>query len=51
MPTPSKPNILPALLTMKTDVTMIMIAATMVMTVVTTVIAVTMTATPDVMIV
>ena len=45
---PKKPNRLPALLIMKTDVTMITIVATMVMTVVTAVIAVMMTATPGV---
>ena len=43
---PKKPNRLPALLIMKTDVTTITIAAAMVMTVVTTMITVTMTAAP-----
>ena len=51
MPTPKKPNGLPAPLITKIDTTTIMIAAGMVMNVVMTVITITMTATPDVMIV
>ena len=48
---PKKLNGLPALLITKTDIMTITIAAKMVMTVVMTVITITMTATPDVMIV